>query len=188
METDKNIPSTKLDCIQDKRVSFQHSITLTGMRVFYEIETAADMEIQCYNYRTMSTIKVKFFIFSKTTFRWNGSVRLWNEAVLLANWTGYVNSSLVLLIITCLPHLIDHLPLPLRKNRQLPENQQCCGSITHIFVMPSFWNQVVINSPWLDVILVRTCFDWFHQFSPVFTKLPSFHSSYIQFLKLQITF
>ena len=57
--------TSRLNCPkeQEKLISFDHSITLTGIRVFYE-ETVQKptVEFECYLDKDISNVKVLFFV------------------------------------------------------------------------------------------------------------------------------
>ena len=58
-ETEHNSPSTKFECAVNETISFEHAITLTGIKLDFENETKAELEMECINYKTTEIIKVK---------------------------------------------------------------------------------------------------------------------------------
>ena len=51
-ETEQNSDSTKFECAVNETISFEHAITLTGIKLDFENETKAELEIECINYET----------------------------------------------------------------------------------------------------------------------------------------
>uniref|UniRef100_A0A7M5X069 Uncharacterized protein n=1 Tax=Clytia hemisphaerica TaxID=252671 RepID=A0A7M5X069_9CNID len=55
-ETGQNSSSTDFECIKDRTISFQHAITLTGIKLDFDNETKAELEMECINYKTSTII------------------------------------------------------------------------------------------------------------------------------------
>uniref|UniRef100_A0A7M6DN44 F5/8 type C domain-containing protein n=1 Tax=Clytia hemisphaerica TaxID=252671 RepID=A0A7M6DN44_9CNID len=69
-ETGQNSSSTEFECIKDRTISFQHAVTLTGIKLDFENDTKAELEMECINYVTSSIIKAISKMAKRSTVLW----------------------------------------------------------------------------------------------------------------------
>ena len=144
-ETEHNSPSTYFECVVNKTISFDHAVTLTGIKLDFVKETKAELEMECINYKTFTTITVKrrhfsahiseiFSLFQKYWRKINGSVVI--NLFSIQRIKDHRNNAEKSIKSVSNTFFIDF-----RQNQWWPNHQQFYGLTKNIFVMRLTWNR-----------------------------------------------